>query len=113
MDAVTVRRLREMDFHLALKSDDGSGREMWSRDIEYGNVKSIVCVRDSEAGFEYRFGLLGREEEGAETWGFDGADAWNALGCMLETWWALRAARRCLEGGIVRRSMRELLKKVV
>jgi hypothetical protein len=112
MNKVMVRRLREMDFHLALKECEECKCDVWSRDIEHGNVKSIVSIRHTDAGFEYRFNFFKLEENGVEIWGFAGADSSNALACMIETWCALRGARRCLEGGIVRRSMRELLKKV-
>jgi hypothetical protein len=111
MDEVIAGRLREMDFYLALKACAECRYDIWSRDIEYGNVKSIVCIRETVEGFDYRFALFQREEAEEETWGFEGNNSWNALGCMLETWCVLREARRCLEGGIVRRSMRRLLKQ--
>ena len=112
MTNAIAERMKEMDFHHINECSE-CGWEAWLREIEYGDVKSIVGVRRTPAGYEYRFDFIPPDEDGEETWGFNGAESWNALGCALEMWCALRGARRCLEGSIVRRSIRKLLIRAV
>jgi hypothetical protein len=110
VNEIIARMLKDQDFHLVLKTRN-SDCDLWSREIQYGNVKTVLCIYDTNAGFEYRVRFASFEERGSDKPGFDGADLWNAVGCMHETWCAWKAARRCLEKGIVRRSMRKFLKK--
>ena len=105
MNEAIAKRLKEMDFELTCSPCEGCGCEVWSREIGYGDVKSLVSIRSSEIGFEYHFELLG---EGV--WWFD-ANPWDSMDCLRETGAVLSEARRSLEGGIVRRSVKQLLTK--
>lgn len=105
MNEAKAKRLKELGFQLTCSPCDGCGCEVWSREIEYGHVVSLVSIRVSGVGFEYHFELL-PVEEGA--WWFD-ANPWNAMDCLRETGAVLSEARRRLEGGIVRRSVKWLL----
>ena len=113
MKKATTRRLKEMGFRLALDSCTDSGCGVWSRTIEYGIVRSIVSIRVTDFGFDYHHVFCPvEEEERAGTQWFDDPDPRNAQDCFRDTWFVLREAKEYLEVGIVRRSMRELLKKV-
>jgi hypothetical protein len=113
MNEQIARRLKEMDFRLAVNSCADCGCEVWSRTVEYGDVRSIVHIRVTEVGFDHHFVLCPSEkqERAGRQW-FDDPEPRDAEDCFRDTRIVLREARQCLEGGIVRRCVRRLLEKV-
>lgn len=73
-----------------------------------GNVKTILLVRDTVVGYEYRAAVANSsQKKGQEQW-FDAQDIAEAIFLLLEARRVWKKARRALEGGLARRTLRRI-----
>ena len=98
-----AQKLIRLGFKAAEKGDH------WCRPFKAGgNVKTILLVRDTVVGYEYRVTVANpSQQKGEEQW-FDGRDIPDSIHTLLEAKRAWKQARRALEGGLARRTLRRI-----
>lgn len=84
-------------------------RDHWTRHFnEDGKVKTVLLVRETVVGYEYRVTVANTSQrKGTEQW-FHARDIGEALVALLEAMYLWTKARRALEGGLARRLLRRI-----
>lgn len=80
----------------------------WTRHFNAGHVKTILLVRDTVVGFEYRFSVANpSQKKGKEQW-MDLAYIPRAILTLFQALFVGLKTRRALEGGLARRTLRRI-----
>ena len=103
MDWKDAQKLRRLGFK---EAEDG---EHWTRHFNLGHVKAVLLVRDTvDDGFEYRTTVVNpTQKKGREQW-FDARHIVLAILSLFRAWRVWIKARRALEGGLARRTLRRI-----
>src|SRR5688572_26715601 len=75
----------------------------------FGEVKTVLFVRDTVVGYEYRVSVINpSQKKGKEQW-FHARYIVQAILSLLRAWCVWIMARRALEGGLARRTVRRIM----
>ena len=98
-----VKKLTRLGFR------QGRTPNNWTRQFKTGgDAKTVLVVRDTVVGYEYRFGLVNLTQlEGEEQW-LDASDMRRAIGSIQSAVQFWKKARHALEGGFARRAFRRV-----
>lgn len=105
MNLEIAEKLQQLGFRLS--KNGNSENNSWSQLVQVGNAKAVLCVREFGTGFQYRFLVANASKAREQEQWLDADDITSAIYSLHATPSMCQKTRRELEGGLVRRRLRE------